>query len=44
MKPDIHHFHANPPHHGAKYYLATVGAILVVATVYMITALTCQTV
>ncbi len=34
MKGVVHHFHSNPPHHGARYYLAVVGVILGVAAVY----------
>jgi hypothetical protein len=36
MKPIVHHFHSNPPHHGAKYYLAFAGAMLLVAVAYVI--------
>ncbi|WP_258234608.1 hypothetical protein [Cupriavidus pinatubonensis] len=34
MKPVTHPFHSDPPHHGARYYLAFAGAILVVAVAY----------
>ncbi|WP_454754575.1 hypothetical protein [Cupriavidus necator] len=35
MKPVVHHFHSHPPHHGAKYYLAFAGAMLVIAAAYV---------
>lgn len=39
MKPIVHHFHSHPPHHGAKYYSAFAGAMLVVAAAYVMVTL-----
>lgn len=39
MKPVVHHFHSHAPHHGAKYYLAFAGAMLVVGATYVIITL-----
>ncbi|CAG2142223.1 hypothetical protein LMG31506_02635 [Cupriavidus yeoncheonensis] len=36
MKPPVHHFHSNPPHHGTRYYLALAGILLVVGAVYVL--------
>ena len=36
MKPVAHHFRSDPPRHGARYYLAFAGAMLVVAMAYVL--------
>ncbi|WP_420992149.1 hypothetical protein ACKI2N_031285 [Cupriavidus sp. 30B13] len=36
MKQLTHHFHANPPHHGARYYMAIAACMLVPAAAYLL--------
>lgn len=36
IKPVIHHFHSNPPHHGMRYYLAIAVWLLVPALAYLV--------
>ncbi len=39
MKPATDHFHANPPHRRARYYLVLAGAVLVVGAAYVFATL-----
>lgn len=39
MKLIVHHFHAQPPHHGARYYLGLAALLLIPAAIYALVAL-----
>lgn len=39
MKPIVHHFHAQPPHHGARYYFTLATCLVVSGVVYAVWAL-----
>ncbi|WP_302564900.1 hypothetical protein [Cupriavidus basilensis] len=39
MKPLVHHFHTDPPHHGTRYYLTIAACLLVPGLAYVLWAL-----